>query len=114
MDKILVFLIVFVIVYLLYFFTVILNKKKRKKIFSTNQAKLIIIPNKLNTDKINLNVFAHVLSLSNSFIVAFTFMISEFFDKYFIKLIVSFFVLIILILVVYKIIGYIYKKREGR
>ena len=105
---------VFIIVYLLYFVTVILNKKKKKKIFSTNQAKLIIVPNGLDTEKISVNSFVQVISLSNSFIVAFTFMVSEFFDNYFMKLFISFILLIVLIFIVYKTIGYVYKKKEGR
>ena len=114
MDKIMLFFIVFISVYFLYLITVILNKKKKKKIFSTSQARLIIVPNKLDTEKINVNSFVQVISLSNSFIVAFTFMISEFFDNYFMKLFISFILLIILIFIVYKTIGYVYKKREGR
>ena len=114
MDKFYMFLIVFVSIYLLYLFTVILNKKKKKKIFDTNQAKLIIVPNKLDTSKINKNCFIQVLSITNSFIVACTFVVSEFFKNYFIKLLVSFIVLIVLILLMYKIIGIVYKKREGK
>lgn len=114
MDKIFIFLIVFVVIYLLYLFTVILNKKKKNKIFETNQAKLIIVPNKLDTSKINKNEFAQVLSIANSFIVAFCFMISEFFKNYYVKLFISFILLIVLILLVYKLIGIVYKKREGK
>lgn len=114
MDKVYMFLIVFVSIYLLYLFTVILNKRKRNKIFDTNQAKLIIVPNKLDTSKIDKNFFIQVLSVSNSFIVAFTFVVSEFFKNYFVKLLVSFVVLIVLILLVYKLIGVFYKKKEGK
>jgi len=114
MDKVYIFVVVFVIIYLLYFFTVVLNNKKKSKIFETSQAKLITVPNKLDTNKIDKNIFAQVISISNSFIVAFTFLISEFFNNYIVKLLVCFVVLIILILIVYKIIGFVYKKKEGR
>ena len=108
------FLITFIIIYLLYLFTVILNKKKKNKIFNTNQARLIIDPNKLDVNKIDRNKFVQVISLSNSFIVALTFACSEFFSNYFIKLIVSFLLLIVLILIIYRLIGFIYKKKEGK
>ncbi len=108
------FLIVFVFVYLFYLFFVILNKKKKSNIFNTNQGKLIIEFNKLNVDKIDKCSFVHVVSLANSFIVAFTFAFSEFFDSYILKLLISFVILIVLIYVVYKFIGFIYKRKEGK
>lgn len=114
MDKLLIFIIVFIVIYLLYLFTVILNKKKKNNIFDTSQAKLIIVPNKLDTSCISKNLFVHVLSLSNSFIVAFTFTISEFFDNYILKLVICFVLLVILILLIYKLIGIYFKKKEGK
>jgi len=110
-----VFIPVFLIIYLLYLFTVILNNKKKNKIFETSQALLIIKPNNLDTSKINKNIFANVIALSNSFIVAFTFAVCEFFNVgYVVKLLIAFVLLTTLILCVYKIIGIIYKKKEGK
>lgn len=108
------FLIVFVFVYLFYLFFVVLNKKKRNNIFNTNQSKLITEPSKLDVSKINKFWFAQVISLANSFIVAFTFACSEFFDNYILKLLVCFVILMVLIFVIYKFIGFVYKKRKGR
>ena len=108
------FSIVFFVVYLFYLFFVILNKKKRDNIFNTNQSKLIIEPNGLDVSRINKSIFIQVISISNSFIVAFTFACSEFFDNYMLKLLVCFLILIVLIFVVYRFIGFIYKKKEGR
>ncbi len=114
MDKLLIFIIVFGAVYLFYLFFVIFNKKKIDKIFDTNQAKLILLPYKLDVSRIDKKCFAHVLSLFNSFIVACTFTISEFFDNYVLKLFICFVTLTILIFIVYRLIGFMYKKREGR
>ena len=108
------FSIVFVLVYLFYLFFVVLNKKKRSNIFDTNQARLIIWSNKLDVSKINKSLFVQVISISNSFIVAFTFACSEFFDNYILKLLVCFVVLMVLIFVIYRLIGFVYKKKEGR
>lgn len=114
MKLLIIFTITFITIYILYLLTVILNKKKKNKIFETNQAKLIIVPNKLDTNKIKKENFAQIISIANSFIVALTFTISELIDNYIIKLIVSFITLIILILITYKVIGIIYKKKEGK
>ena len=107
------FSIVFCSVYLFYLIFVILNKKKKNNIFNTNQGKLIIQASKLDVSKINKNSFVQVLSLANSFIVAVTFACSEFFENYVLKLIVCFIILFVLIFVVYKFIGFIYRK-EGK
>jgi hypothetical protein len=108
------FSIVFIVIYLFYLFVVVLNKKKRNSIFDTNQSKLITEPSKLDVSKINKFWFAQVISIANSFIVAFTFACSEFFDNYILKLLVCFAILIVLIFVVYRFIGFVYKKKEGR
>lgn len=107
-----IFVIVYIFIFLLYIFTVILNKKKKKKIFDTNQARLVIEFNHLDVQRMDANLFAYVLSFSNSFIVAFTFTISEFFSNFILKLLVCFVTLVILILIVYKVIGLFYRKKE--
>jgi len=107
------FSVVFCLVYLFYLIFVILNKKKRDNIFDTNQGKLIIQAGKLSVSKLNKKSFVQVLSLANSFIVAVTFACSEFFENYILKLVVCFVLLMVLIFVVYKFIGFIYKK-EGK
>lgn len=114
MNLVYTFIITFFVVYVLYIFTVVFNSKKKKNIFETNQAKLIIVPCKLDVSKIDKNRFVHVISFANSFIVALTFTISEIIDNYVLKLFICFVLLIVLILVIYRIIGFIYKKREGR
>ena len=109
------FVLVFLIIYLLYLFTVILNKKKMNKIFETKQAMLIINPNKLDVNKINKTIFVNVMALANSFIVALTFAFCDVFIKnYIVKLGIAFVLLISLIFCVYKIIGIVYKKKEGK
>ena len=115
MDKFLYyFSIVFVIVYLFYLVFVVLNKKKKDNIFNTNQSKLITEPSGLDVSRINKSIFVQVISLANSFIVAFTFACSEFFDNYILKLLVCFVILVVLIFVIYRLIGFVYKKKEGR
>ena len=110
MDYFLIFVITFVIIYIFYLLLVVINNKKVNKIFDTQQAMLIIKSNNLDVNGINKRWFANAISISNSFIVAITLTVSEFFDNYIIKLIVCFLVLIISIIVVYRIIGMIYKK----
>ena len=100
--------------YLFYLFFVILNKKKNSKIFETNQASIFINLNKLDVKNINKGLFIQVLSLCNSFILAFTFAftISFVFDNLIINLLLGFVLLIVLILVVYKVVGLFFRKRD--
>lgn len=99
--------------YLFYLFFVILNKKKNDKIFDTNQASIFINLNKLDKDSIDKKVFIHVLSICNSFILAFTFAFTILFvfDSLFINLLLGFIILIVLILVVYKVVGLFFRKK---
>lgn len=100
--------------YLFYLVFVIFNKKKNKDIFNTNQASIFINLNKLDSKNLNEKVFVQVLSICNSFILAFTFAfaISSVFDSFIINLLLSFLILIVLILVVYKVVGLFFRKKD--
>ena len=110
----LLFIISFIVVYLFYFIFVILNKKKNKNILETNQASIFINLNKLDKNKINEKKFIQILSICNSFVLALTFdiAISSVFDSLIINLLLSFVILIILILVVYKVAGLFFRKKD--
>lgn len=107
-------IIYFVLVYGLYLVTIIFNKKKMKEFLKTKQAQFFIIKYKLNTNKINVKLFANIICLSNSFIITFALLATELVNNYFLKLIVGLIVLIPSILIIYHIIGINYKKKEGK
>ena len=112
MDKLLLFIISFLFVYLIYLITVISKVDKNDKFKNSKQVLFFKNVYKIDIDKINLNKFAHVLSLANAFMIALTVTVIELFDKLFIKMMVGFVILVPLMLLVYYIIGKIYKKER--
>ena len=113
MNKLLIFSITFLTVYLIYLLTVVSKVDKNDNFKNSKQVSFFKNVYKLNIDKINLNTFAHILSLANSLIIAITVTIIELFDKLMIKMMVGFVVLLPLILITYYIIGKIYKRKEN-
>lgn len=103
----------FVIIYIIYLITVIFNKRKIKSFLTTNQAKFFINRYKLDIKKINVRKFANSIALANSFIISLTLIATELTKNYYLKILIGIIVLIPLILIIYHIIGVIYKKKEG-
>ena len=112
MEKLLLFGLTFLFVYLVYLITVISKVNKNDNFKNSKQVSFFKNVYKLDMNKINLKSFAHVVSLANAFMIALTVTIIELFDKLFIKMMVGFVILIPLMLVVYYIIGKIYKSKE--
>lgn len=114
MERIIVTIIVFLFIYLLYAITVIHNKKKIKDFDKSGQAAFIIKKYKLSVSKINMQSFARLIALANSFIIALTFFITDFIENYILKLLVGFVILVPAILLCYHLIGIFYQKKEGK
>ena len=114
MDYLFTFIFCFTIVYLIYAIVVILRKKGFEKFKTSKQ--LIFFEKAYNIDfkKINLKKFAHALALTNAFIIAFTCTIIEIVDNFILKLCIGFIILLPLMLLMYKILGTIFKKKEGK
>lgn len=114
MNYVYLFLISFVIVYLMYYL-VIVARKKGLEAFKTGK-QLMFFKNayKLDISKLNCKKFANSLSLVNAFIIAITITIIEIFDKMVVKLLVGFVIIIPVMLIMYYILGKIYKKKEGK
>lgn len=112
MDKIILFLLSFLFVYLIYLLTVITKIDKSDNFKNSKQVTFFKNVYKIDINNIDLKKFAHVISLTNAFIISLTVTLIELFDKLIIKMMVGFVVLIPLILICYKIIGRIYKNKE--
>lgn len=112
MDKLLLFVISFLFVYLVYLITVISKIDKNDKFIKSKQVLFFKNVYKIDINKINLNKFAHILSLSNAFIIAITITVIEVFDSLILKMLVGFVILFPLTLLIYTIIGKIYKSKE--
>lgn len=106
--------IVFCFIYLLYEITVVHNSKKMSTFEKSGQASFIIKKYNLNIKKRNKKKFARMIAFTNSFILAFTFFITDLISNFILKLLVGFILLIPLILVGYSLIGKYYKKKEGK
>lgn len=114
MEKLFLFTIIFILIYFFYLITVITNKKKMKTFIDTNQCLYFKNRYKLNFNKINIKLFAHLIALTNSFIIALTFTLTEEINNLILRLLIAFLILIILILLLYHFIGIIYIKKEGK
>ncbi len=114
MENIIISLITFVTIYLLYLIFVINKKNKLEKFEKSMYVNFLVSISKINIKNINMKKLAHVLALSNSFIISFTVFVIEYIDKFILKLLVGFVLIIPLLYITYFIIGKIYKGKEKR
>ena len=114
MNHLLTFIFCFTIIYLLYFIVVINRKKGIEKFKEGKQLEFFKNVYKLDIKKLNIKAFANHLALTNAFIMSFTITIVELIDHFALKMLVGFIILIALMLIMYKILGKAYKKKEGK
>ena len=114
MDKLLLFLIAFVLVYLFYLFFVILNKKKMAKFQENVYFNFLVKLYKLDTSRISLKAFAHIISLANAFIIATAFTLVCLVESIILKVLLAFAVLIPLQLIVYSMLGKLLQRKYKR
>lgn len=112
MDKLLMFLGVFLFVYFLYLISIIWKEKKNNNFSDSGQASLIIEKYRLNKKKLNHKKFSLTIAFWNSVILALTFTICDFVESMFLKLLLAFIILIPLILGCYHMIGRKYQRKE--
>lgn len=112
MDYIICFIIAFIIIYLFYFLTVILQKKRYDKFKTSNQVMYFVNRYKLDVDKINIKKFINIISLSNSFIIAFSFACIIKIENSILMLLVGVLILMPLMLFIYHLIGKSFQKEE--
>ena len=114
MEYFTTFIISFIIIYLVYFIIIVNRKKGLESLKKGKQIDFFKKAYKLDFRKIEIKKFANSLALTNSFIMALTITIVEIFDSLIIKLLVGFITIIPLMLIMYKSLGNIYKKKEGK
>ena len=114
MKFLITFIFCFVIVYFVYSMVVIYRKKGFEKFKTSKQLMFFEKAYNIDFQKINLKAFAHSLSLTNAFIIAITCTVIEIFNNLILKMLVGFVILLPLMLLMYKILGTIYKKKEGK
>ena len=106
------FLLLFLMYYIVY--TVFLNKKRRKysDIGKTDEIRYFILRYDLDMRKTKYEVVLKLVTLINSFILAFTTAIVINIDKIIWAILVGFAVIMILIYSLYEIVGRYLKKKE--
>ena len=112
MKYLITWFIVFIIIYLFYLLFVILRKKKMNNFLDNTYVLYLIRVYKLNKEKINKKKLAHLIALSNAFIIATTFIVISFIKNFILMMLLAFVVLIPLQLGVYHIIGKYLKRSE--
>lgn len=111
MKQLILTLFVFAIIYLAYFIFVICSKSKMEEFGNNVYLKFLIKKFSLNIKKMDLKKMAHIIALCNSFIISFTFFITEIADNFIYKMILGCASLFLLELIVYLLVGKILSKK---
>lgn len=112
MKQLILWLSIFIIIYLFYLIFVILRKKKMAQFENNTYISYLTKVYKLDKKKLNIKLLAHIIALSNAFIIATTFIIISYVKNFILMLLLAFIVLLPLQLLVYHIIGKYLKRRE--
>ena len=107
------FLVAFMIVFIFNLVFVVFNKKKKNKIFSSYGALIIKGRYKCDFEGEDKKKFSLITTFADSFICGFAYMVLRLFDNIYIGFAVATIVLAILIILIYSLIGLLYKKKEG-
>jgi len=113
MKYLIIFVTGFLIVYLFSAILLILRRKKMHKYETSVQILYLKGRYKLDTNKVKMHKFIHVLGILNALIIAGTTTIISLFDNLFIKLLTGFLIVLILIFLVYGLIG-LWIKKKGK
>lgn len=114
MNDIIFYGIVFLVIYLSYVLFVIIRNKKLVKFEENTYVKYLEKVYQLDMGKISIKRLAHVIALSNAFIITTTLAIIGITDSLLLKMLLAFAILIPLQLLVYHIIGKCYQVKHKR
>lgn len=112
MQYIISWITIFIIIYLFYLLFVILRKKKLELFKNNSYLKYLVKVYKLDMKRLNIKTMAHIIALSNAFILATTFTIVLILDNFYMQMLLALALLILLQLFTYHIVGLILKRRD--
>ncbi len=112
MENFILSLIVFIIIYLFYLIFVIIRPKKREKFKKNSYVSVLVNKYHVDLSSINFIGFINVIALSNAFIVSGSFYIMNLFSNMYVGFIFAIVALVILEILMYKLIGFLYGKKE--
>ena len=105
MKELLLYLFIFIFVYLFYFIFVYKRENVFKKFKSGKEISYLKYKYKVKVNNSNIKKLAHIIFLSNSFILSSTVTVVSLIDNMVLEIIVGMVVLLVLILLIYHIIG---------
>ena len=108
------FLFMFLIIYLVYIIFVNRTKKDFSKLKASDPIVIFVLKYELNVSKINYLLLINLLSIINSFIIAFTATIITHIDSIIWSIIVCFVLLFVLMYSLYELLGRYFKKSESK
>jgi len=114
MNFIIIFVMSFLVVYLAYVITVISNKKKLDKFKTSNQVLIFVKKYNLKITDSNVKELAHLVALSNAFIIAVAITVVELVSNFILKILVAFVLIMPLILIIYSLVGQHMLKKESK
>lgn len=112
MLELVIFIVCFSLVYLLYYAVVISRRKKLDKLVNSTECLYLKTRYHIDVTKIPIKTLANHLALTNAFIMSLTVLIISIVENWILKFICGFFVLIVLILLFYHLLGRYYQKRQ--
>ena len=112
LENLIYAIISFGLVFVIYYSTIFTRESKIKKYRKSTEIRLLENKYKVNIDKYDLKKLGITLSLYNALIISITVFIIGFIENVYLKLLVGFVIVIILILVVYSFIGKNLKKGD--
>jgi len=114
MQNLLTTIIIFLVIYLLFFIFVLTKEEKLEKLKKSTMSMYITKKYNLDLKKINTKIYGHIQALTTAFLVSVTFYIIEFVNNIFLKISLAIIVLVPLQLLMYMIIGNIYKGKASK
>ncbi len=105
-------IVLFILIYLVYKYFFNRKRKTYKSLKKTDEVKLFILKYKLNMKKTEYKDVLKVLTIINSFILAFTTSIVIRIDGFMLSLVIGFATIMILLYSLYEITGKYFKRKE--
>jgi len=107
-------IIIFILCYLFYLIFVLKRKNVLSKFKTGKELTYLKVKYKVNINDKNIKIIANTCFLANSFILALTVYVVCLFDNIIVEVLIGLFILLILILFIYHLIGTYYGKKSRR
>lgn len=114
MREVVFYVMTFVLIYLFYLLFVILRKNKLEKFRQNVYVTFLVNVYGIDLNQISFKGLAHVIALTNSFIIATTLLLISIIPNFILKMVSGFFLLIPFQFFMYFLIGKVYQKKSRK